>query len=192
VPKLWHQTIEAHRQGVQEAILNTTAALVAERGLRSVTMSEIAEATGIGRATLYKYYSSLEVILLAWHERRIAEHLRSLVDARDRASDPAERLHVVLETFAGISYEKGRHHGTDLAALVHQDETVARAQQQVWQLFRDVLSEAARAGRVRDDVPPDELATYCLDALSAATSLSSRAAVGRLVTVVMAGLRPPP
>ena len=55
VPKLWNETIEAHRRAVRDAILETTAALVVEHGLTSVTMSQIAEETGIGRATLYKY-----------------------------------------------------------------------------------------------------------------------------------------
>jgi len=71
VPKLWNETIEAHRRTVRLAVLETTAALVAEHGLRSVTMSQIAEDTGIGRATLYKYFPDVEAILLAWHERQI-------------------------------------------------------------------------------------------------------------------------
>ncbi|MGI9077433.1 MAG: TetR/AcrR family transcriptional regulator, partial [Gemmatimonadaceae bacterium] len=55
MPKLWNETIEAHRRAVRDATLNATAALVAEHGLASVTMSQIARETGIGRATLYKY-----------------------------------------------------------------------------------------------------------------------------------------
>lgn len=57
--------------------------------------------------------------------------------------------------------------------------------------LRQVLAEGAAAGTVRDDVPPDELATYCHHALSAASSPPSQAAVRRLVTVTLAGLRPP-
>lgn len=49
---------------------DTTAALVAEQGLTSVTMSRIAKESGIGLATLYKYFPDVESILLAWHERR--------------------------------------------------------------------------------------------------------------------------
>ena len=49
--------------------------LAAERGRRAVTMSPIAEETGIGRATLYKYFAGVEEILLAWHERQIIAHL---------------------------------------------------------------------------------------------------------------------
>jgi hypothetical protein len=44
-------------------------------------------------------------------------------------------------------------------------------------------------GDVRDDIPPDELASYCINALAAARSLSSKAAVRRLVMVTLAGLR---
>ena len=52
VPKLWNETIEAHRRAVIDATLDTTWALVTEHGPLSVTMSQIAEKTGIGRATL--------------------------------------------------------------------------------------------------------------------------------------------
>ena len=54
MPKLWTETIDEHRRAVRDATLDATGALVAEHGLASVTMSRIAEETGIGRATLYK------------------------------------------------------------------------------------------------------------------------------------------
>ncbi|WP_353682362.1 hypothetical protein [Mesorhizobium sp.] len=57
--------------------------------------------------------------------------------------------------------------------------------------MRDLLAEGAATGDLRDDVAPDELATYCLHALTAASSLPSKAAVRRLVTVTLAGLKPP-
>src|SRR5713226_8827892 len=78
VPKLWNDTIEAHRRAVNDATLETTAALVSKNGLRAVTMSQIAKETGIGRATLYKYFPSVEAILVAWHERHIGAHLEHL------------------------------------------------------------------------------------------------------------------
>jgi len=186
VPKLWNETIDAHRAAVRDATLNTTATLVAEHGLRSVTMSQIAEETGIGRATLYKYFSDVEAILLAWHERQITGHLEYLVEVRDQAGDPGERLDAVLEAYALISRE---HHSTELAALLHQGEHVVRARQQLSDFIRDLLSEAAETGDVRDDVAVDELASFCIHALTGASSLPSKAAVRRLVMVIRAGLR---
>lgn len=84
MPKLWSDTIEAHRRTVRDATIDATAALVAEHGLRAVTMSQVAEATGIGRATLYKYFPDVEAILSAWHEREISAHLEQLAEARDQ------------------------------------------------------------------------------------------------------------
>ncbi len=172
---------------MRAATLDTTAALVAEQGLRSVTMSQIAEQTGIGRATLYKYFPDVEAILVAWHDRQVTGHLEHLAEVRDRTGDAGERLEAVCEAYALIQFE---HHGTELAALLHRGEHVAQAQQQLHAFIRDLLSAGAATGQVRDDVPPDELATYCLYALTAASSLSSKAAVRRLVMITLDGLRP--
>jgi AcrR family transcriptional regulator len=190
MPKLWNDTIEAHRRAVREATLDTAAALVAEHGLRSVTMSQIAEETGIGRATLYKYFPDVEAILRAWHERQITGHLEYLKGVRDQAADARERLEAVLEAYAFIWYESHEHHQTELGVFLHQDEHVSRAQQQVRAMIRQLLTDGARAGGFRSDVAPDELATYCLHTLTAAGSLPSKAAVRRLVAVTLAGLRP--
>ncbi len=191
VPRLWNDTIQAHRAAVRDAILDTTAALVAEHGLFSVTMSQIAEATGIGRATLYKYFSDVEAILFAWHERQITAHLAQLEELRDRTGDAEQRLEAVLEAYALIAHNRYSHEhpGPELAALLHRGAHLTRAQQHVHDLVKGLLTEVAATGDLRDDVAPDELATYCVHALGAAGSLPSKAAVRRLVTVTLAGLR---
>ena len=192
VPKLWTETIEAHRREVRDAILDTTAALVAEHGLLAVTMSRVAKETGIGRATLYKYFPDVEAILLAWHDRQISAHLAYLDQVRGQAVGAAERLQAVLEAYALLSRDSRGHHDSDYGAFLHRDERVARAQHEVHTMIRDLLIEATKTGDVRDDVPPDELASYCLHALAAASSQRSKAAVRRLVAVTLAGLRLPP
>ena len=193
MPRLWDDTIQAHRAAVRDAILDTTAALVSKHGLLSVTMSQIAEATGIGRATLYKYFPDVEAILVAWHERQISTHLQQLAELRDQDGDAGQRLQTVLEAYALIAHDRfsHQHPGPELAALLHRGAHLTRAQQQVHDLVKGLLTEAAAAGGVRGDVAPDELASYCLHALGAAGSLPSKAAVRRLVTVTLAGLRPP-
>jgi AcrR family transcriptional regulator len=190
VPRLWNETIASHRKDVRDAILDTAAALAAEQGLLSVTMSQIAERTGIGRATLYKYFSDVESILLAWHERQITSHLQYLAQVRDEAGNESDQLAAVLEAYALISHESRRHRDSELAAFLHRDQQVAHAQRKVHDMIRDLLAEAVAKGVVRDDVPPQELATYSVHALTAANRLASRAAVGRLVAVTLAGLRP--
>jgi AcrR family transcriptional regulator len=191
VPKLWNETIAAHRTQVRDAILDTTAALLFEHGLRSVTMAQIAEQAGIGRATLYKYFPDVEAILRAWHQRQIGNHLAQLAEVRDRVDDPGRRLHAVLQAYARITHETHGHHDTDIGRFLHRDEHVAEAQRQLHGLIAGLVADAAQAGDLRADIPPRELATYCLHALGAAASLPSRSAIDRLVTVTLDGLGPP-
>jgi len=188
MPRLWNETIEAHRRDVRDAILDAAGALVAGHGLLSVTMTQIAEETGIGRATLYKYFSDVDAILLAWHERLVGAHLQHLAEVRDGAGDPGRQLEAVLETYALMTY--GRPHDTDLAAVAHRGEHVVLAQQHLNGFIEDLLTEAVKTGDVRGDVAPKELAAYCINALAAARGMASQAAVRRLLTVTLAGLRP--
>ena len=199
VPKLWDETIDAHRRAVNDAILDTTAALVAEHGLRSVTMSQIAERTGIGRATLYKYFPDVEAILLAWHERQVGDHLRQLAELRARPGSIDDRLEAVLEAYALIHSRFAGHHRHErdddhlirTVALLHRAEHVARAHVRLQEFMRELLSEGVAAGAVRDDIPVDELTHYCLHTLTAAASVRSKAAMRRLVALTLTGLRPP-
>lgn len=190
MPKLWSATIESHRAAVRDAILDATVALIAERGLRAVSMIDIAERAGIGRATLYKYFTDAGAVLRAWHEREITGHLAEIAAIATGPGDPADRLAAVLERYAAGAHAGRGGHDADLAALLHRDEQVAAARHRLRRLLANLIAEAAAAGVVRDDIAPNELAAYCLAALAAAGELSSRAALRRLVTVTLAGLRP--
>jgi AcrR family transcriptional regulator len=185
VPRLWTDTIEAHRNAVRTATLDAAAALVAEKGLTSVTMSRIAEQTGIGRATLYKYFPDVEAILIAWHERQVGRHLEYLAQVAGQTTGARARLEAVLGAYALILHD---HKGNELGAYLHQSEHVARARQQLHDFVQDLLAEAKQAGDVRDDIAPSELASYCLHAVTAATSLQNPDEVHRLVRLVMSAL----
>jgi AcrR family transcriptional regulator len=191
MPKLWDTTIDAHRRAVRDAAVDAAAELVASHGLRSVTMSQIAQTAGVGRATLYKYFPDVESILTAWHDRQVSSHLQYLAEVSNRAGNASERLEAVLEAYAVVFHQFRRHHGSELAAFLHRGERVGRAHDELHGLVAGLLREGIQAGFVREDVAAEELAAYCLSALGAAERLTSRAAIRRLVAVTLAGLRPP-
>ncbi|MFD5425314.1 TetR/AcrR family transcriptional regulator [Streptomyces sp. NPDC127084] len=189
MPKLWTETIDAHRHAVREAILDAAAQLIDGGGLRAVTMSQLAERAGIGRATLYKYFSDAEAVLMAWHERQIAAHLDLLAQAADHPGTAAQRLLGLLTAYARMA---GQRHGGELAAMLHQGDHTSHAEQHLARLITDLIAEGAQARELRDDVPPDELATYCLHAATAASAMAAKSAIDRLVGVILHGLRPVP
>jgi hypothetical protein len=121
----------------------------------------------------------------------IRAHLERLAEIRDRTRGAGARLEAVLRAYALIQHESHGQRDSQLAALLHRDERLEPAREQLRDMIRDLLTDAAASGDVRTDVAPEELASYCLQALTAAGSLPSEAAVRRLVIVTLAGLRPP-
>jgi AcrR family transcriptional regulator len=192
MPKLWSDTVDSHRAEVREAILQAAWSLAAASGPASVTMSQVAETAGVGRATLYKYFSDVQAILSAWHERQIEQHLVRLSSAGEHGARPLDRLASVLGAYADICRERAAHHqgphANELATLLHGSDQVAEAQHRLHRLISEIIRQAAQERSIRNDVAPAELATYCLHALTAASRLSSSVAVRRLVDVVLSGL----
>ena len=184
MPKLWHDTIEAHRNAVADAIMDRTAALAAAEGLHGLTMARIAHETGIGRATLYKYFKDLEEILANWHRRQIAAHLADLEAIRNRHSSPLAAVEAVLLAYAShTSHDHDRSLGQMLHALPH----VAQAHDHLHSFVADMIRDAIKA-RALDATPsPDERARYALAAMQAART-HSRAASKRLVAMIVRGL----
>jgi AcrR family transcriptional regulator len=187
MPKLWSETIEAHRHAVRDAVLEKAAALVMRRGLASVTMSQIAEEAGIGRATLYKYYPDVESILSAWHERKISSHLSVLHVIAAKSGSAEERLKSVLEAYVHLAHQK---QNAEMSTHLHRGAHMTQAHQHLQGLIAGLIQEGIGAGTIRDDASAKELAVFCLHALTAAESLASKAAIARLLSFVLAGLRP--
>lgn len=188
MPKLWNETIDAHRRAVRDATLDTTAALVERHGLASVTMSQIAQETGIGRATLYKYFSDVEAVLKGWHERQIGRHLELLAGLAHEKATPIIRLERMLEAYARIVHE---HHGSKLAAMLHGSGHMAHARDHLSSFLASIIAQAVTTDDVRDDVAPQELALFCLNAVGGASDLTSKAAVARLVQLTLSALKRP-
>jgi len=173
------------RKGLDQIVV-AAASRPSTRGLLAVTMSDIAEATGIGRATLYKYFPDVEMILSAWHQRHVEAHLE-LRRIQERTADPVTRLQAVLARYADICRKRRRHGDDELVAVLHRSTQVRKLQRQLLDLISGLVADAAGAGAIRQDVPAEELASYCVHALAAAGD-SSTTAIDRLLDVVWTGI----
>lgn len=168
--------------------MEATWQLAAEHGPLGMTMSQVAKAAGIGRATLYKYFSDIESILIAHHAQHVESHLRDLDALRGESGSVGSRLVAVVSAYASICFHRGRHASPDVSALVHRDPEVADAERRLRSVFAELFDEAAAEGLVRSDVSSEELAEYCLHALPAAGRAADGEQLGRLVRLVLDGL----
>ncbi|MHA7284518.1 TetR/AcrR family transcriptional regulator [Arthrobacter sp. TMS2-4] len=210
MPKLWNDTVQEHRDAVREAVLDGVARLVAEGGASSVSMTRAAEGAGISRATLYKYFSDVQALLLAWHERQIGEHLGHLHHVRDQAghyvagtgqhdehdghgTDPVATVRAVLEAYALMLQQSSMDRAP---GYLHAGPHTDRAHAHLHEFLAEVISDATASAdghelstvSVRNDVPVDDLVSFALHAVNAAAIARSPEAARLLVGVVVDGL----
>lgn len=183
MPKLWNDTIEAHRSAVASAVMDKTAELAAREGLHTLTMARIAQEAGIGRATLYKYFSDVEGILSSWHRRQINTHLESLERIRDQRATPLQALEAVLTTY-GENIRHGHDHA--FVALLHAMPHVREAHGHLQEFIAAMIAEAVHDGSLKGGIPPSEMARYALAAI--AGGAPNRPALVRLVEMILRGL----
>lgn len=184
MPRIWADTIDTHRRQVTDAILDATAALIAQHGPMSVAMAAIAERAGIGRATLYKYFPDVESILVAWHARDFAGHLHHLEAL-------SERDDLTLADVTAFVCKQRQHHAHDTAAelmgtLAHSVAGFAQhiedvVHKEVLAALTKLLAAMIKSGEVRSDIKPSVLAQWLFHAVHAPATLDDRA-VAQLVT----------
>jgi len=102
VPRLWTETIEEHRRAVHDATLDTTAALVREHGLASVTMSQIAAATPADRLE-----AVLEAFALIQHQHHDTELPVALLHRGEHVARARQQLQDLVSDLLAAGAEAG-------------------------------------------------------------------------------------
>ena len=92
-----------HSQMQTKRILSAAQRLFIENGIESVTLTQIAEASGVTRATLYKYFRSKERILWEIHHLRMLEYGEQL---RVQLSAPWQTTYDRFSLFFNFLYQE--------------------------------------------------------------------------------------
>lgn len=77
-------------------ILGGALEAIASRGVRRLSMSDIIEASGVSRGTLYRYFSSKDEILAAVSEHICTEFEDGVRKAGEGIDDPVDRFRAVM------------------------------------------------------------------------------------------------
>jgi AcrR family transcriptional regulator len=132
---------------------NHRAILVAARRLLAeqpdASLAEVAQAAGLGRATIYRYYAAKPDLLRAIGRQAVADFLAAMEDAEPDEGDAAEALRRMIERVLAIDAAPA------LLVGLRDDRATTEEQRRasVEPLIRTVARGQA-AGELRDDLPP--------------------------------------
>lgn len=162
------------RERVATAILDAAAVALAERG-DDASMADVAEAAGVARATLYRYFPTREALLDALG--------RAAVEQVGDALDAARLAEVQVDEAVRRAIRALVAAGPYLVVLVRDVGRAERPEfnQRIAAPLRALIDRGREAGALRDDVP----AAWMLDSLLAlvTTVSSSGPALGTEDTV---------
>lgn len=79
---------------------------LASRGARRLSMSDISDASGVSRGTLYRYFSTKEEVMSAVAEFVCVNFETGVREAAAQHDEPMERLRAVMRFFARFTVER--------------------------------------------------------------------------------------
>lgn len=137
----------ALRTHTAESILDSAAPVLAQRD--QATMAELAEAAGVGRATLYRYFPTRDELVAALADRALEETTRRLSDAALDRVDVREAVARICRALLAI--------GDRYAVLVREGvrPSDGAAKRRIGRPMRAVIRRGIRDGGLRADIPVD-------------------------------------
>src|SRR6266581_3933233 len=153
------------------AILDAAAHALAEHG-SSANMAEVAAASGVSRATLYRYYPSRETLLEALAARALTDAGSRIADAGLERCPVPEAIERIVRALLAV----GDRYAVLLREQVEPDP--AETDRLVAAPMRAVFARGVESGFFRPDVPVDVLLELFGGALIAALKLIERGQLG--------------
>jgi AcrR family transcriptional regulator len=153
------------------AILDAAAGVLAARGSRA-NMAAVAEAAGVSRATLYRYYPDRDALLDALATRVLAEGASRLAAAGLEHAPVEEAIERMLRALIPVG------EGYALIAQGQVKYDLAEAERLIGAPMRAVFDRGVETGFFRQDLSANVLSTLFGGALQAAIRLAQRGELG--------------
>ena len=170
---------------VRQKIMESAFLVFAERGIEHVKMTDVAESTGIGVATVYRYFGTKSELVLAVGTWAWQQYITQIVSTYDSSSSSARQtFDFYLESFLDLyrehkdllrfnqffnSYVRGQK--LSKASITTYTEMIEGLEAR----FHRMYLKAKEDGTMRTDVPEREIFSTTLHLMLAAVT---RYAVG--------------
>jgi len=148
VPKIIGASLAEHRANVLTRLFEALSELMSESGFAAVSLADVAARAGVGRTSVYNYFSDKEALLLGFIEHETETFVHRLHAALEHVTDPQQQLRIYVREHVNLERSFHLPPGPDLRSVV-SPETARRLRHHVVQVedtLRRILSDAVGAG----------------------------------------------
>jgi AcrR family transcriptional regulator len=92
MPRIRAASIDEHKALSRRAMLDAARVLIAEAGTAEVPLAEVALSAGVGRTTLYEYFTDRDDLIASLVEEELPGVIEDLLGAGSMGGSAAERL----------------------------------------------------------------------------------------------------
>lgn len=107
MPRVIGGTLASHREHMTAKIFEALRTLLYERGYDTITLADVAEASGLSRTTMYHYVPDKETLLVAYAAHETDVYLARLDEALRPLDNPVDQLRTYLRL--QLEYFSGNH-----------------------------------------------------------------------------------
>jgi AcrR family transcriptional regulator len=172
----------------QQRLVSAALTAFTEHGTDDVSLEEIARRAGVGIGTLYRHFPTRQSLLEAVYTDQI-EALRVEGETLLSSLPPDEALEGWLHAMARFSATKRSLVGALMATIGQQSEVVSACSTIIRASADELLSRAQEAGQVRADVNSGDLLRLVHSISMTADRASDEGQTGRMIALVLDGLR---
>jgi AcrR family transcriptional regulator len=166
------------RRGLsRDEILTAALDLGTRRGVRTMTLGDLADSLGVTRQAIYYYFDTKEDVVVALFSLVFDEVERAVEEARSQATSPVETFRQMVRAHAAVVFDHPAHLELVLREQRSLSPSVRRSmtkRRQAYQRkFESAFADAARYKEVAD-LPPDLVVSLVLGTANAAHQWTRR------------------
>jgi AcrR family transcriptional regulator len=179
--------LRADAQRNRDRLVDTAVRAFSQDG-PEVTLESIAKEAGVGIGTLYRHFPTREALVEAAYRNEL-DRLCDAVPDLQKALSPAEALRTWMDRFIDYLATKRGMADALRAVIASGGNPYAHSMDRLTTAITTLVQAAVADGAIRSDVDSGDVLTSLSGVALAAGEPAQRAKAGRLLDLLMDGLR---
>jgi len=164
----------------RQFIIETTAPIFNQKGYAGTSISDLTDATGLTKGSIYGNFESKDAVALAAFDYNHGLIKSTVLQRMDKVQHPIDKLRVYLDVFGDFSYIKALQYGCPiLNTAIEADDTHPDLRKKAvgaihnwYKSIGDILIAGKDNGQIKADVDHDDFAGAYIALIEGAVMLA--------------------